>query len=408
MGSMDRMKWQEATGVEGDVIFVGSTPSTYLWWDKSANTLYGGQDDYGIDVWFFGANSGAYFFWDESLNKLFISSGDITSTSPGRQLDFSFAGTSMTAGQNLTGMQLSVTTELTATGGGATGAEIKARNRNTSGTTGQLRGVVANADTGSKTTTTAYALEASLDNNGGTITTGALIHANLNNSGTITNSYILLGEGTTGVYCDYGIYLQYVKRPFYASATLSGSSALNAIDLELTDSTTNSSGYTRGMYINVTSSGGKTSSGEINGLAIDLSVTTADCANAYIESHYLSQTGNKLTGQVAAYAVYMENVGTAAGNVTCLNLGRVATNTGSTRDSFIYMKQHSTTGRAKALFYLEGTNNYLAGKLFTFCGSNDCFSTTTLSGGIAGRLTISYESTPGGSSTTYYIPLYTS
>lgn len=207
---------------------------------------------------------------------------------------------------------------------------------------------------------------------------------------------------------EYGIYMSgSVKYPFYATSVLTGTAALDSMKLDVTDTQTLASGYTHGFYINWTKTGAQTG-GAVNPFSIDFAATTGACTEVALESHYITQTGNKLTGNVSVWQAYVEDVGTGAANVMLLDIGYVGIARGTSRDCYIRLKQHNTATGAKTLFFLEGTNNVLAAQLFTFCGSADCFSTTTLSGGIAGRLKVNYESTPGGSSTQYYIPLYTS
>jgi hypothetical protein len=164
----------------------------------------------------------------------------------------------------------------------------------------------------------------------------------------------------------------------------------------------------RAIYVNWTHTGAQTG-GYINPISIDFAATTANCTEVALESHYITQTGNYLTGNVFVWQAYMEDVGSNAGNVVPLDIGRVCTNTGSSRDCFIRFKQHATSGGATTVILAEGTNNVLATNFITFIGSTDCFAeSTTLSGGIIGRIKINRESTPGGTSATYYIPTYSS
>ena len=56
------------TGI--DVIMYGDTASVVTWWDESGDTWYFGADDYGPDVFVYGAGTGNYSTWDASLDTL--------------------------------------------------------------------------------------------------------------------------------------------------------------------------------------------------------------------------------------------------------------------------------------------------------------------------------------------------
>lgn len=201
------------------------------------------------------------------------------------------------------------------------------------------------------------------------------------------------------------------REALYAAITTIKTTGQNIVDLQVTDSVALASGYSRGIYINWTKTGAQTG-GAVNPLAIDFAATTANCTEVALESHYITQTGNKLTGNVFGWQIYCEDLGTGVANVCLIDLGIVAGTHTASRLAFFRAKQHSTTKRMDEVFYIEGTSNYCATNLFTFCGcdtANDLLqSGTTLSGGIVGRLRVLVESTPGAGTTTMFIPLYTS
>ena len=191
--------------------------------------------------------------------------------------------------------------------------------------------------------------------------------------------------------------------------TLSGSTADDAMKLTVTDTGTASSGTNRAFYISYTNTGIKTST--VNLFAIDASVTGNIDGDFAIESHYISQTGNKFTScNVFGWQIYCEDLGTGVSNVAIIDVGRVMTNANTTgRDCFFRAKGHG--GRCGSIFYLEGTSDNLATQFMTLCGcsnASDIFQTTTLSGSIVARLKVAYEAIPGTVLTQYYIPLYTS
>lgn len=208
----------------------------------------------------------------------------------------------------------------------------------------------------------------------------------------------------------YAIYATYCNRFAYATSALTGSSALDVMKFEVTDTQTLSTGYTHGIYINWTKTGAQTG-GAVNPFSIDFAATTAACTDVALESHYLTQTGNKLTGNVSILQAYVEDVGTGVGNVMLVDIGAVAgTGHSASRYAFMRCKQHSASYSYDEVFYIEGTSNKMATNLFTFCGCEGApvQAGTTLSGGITGRIKVLVENTPGAGTTTLYIPLYAS
>ena len=187
--------------------------------------------------------------------------------------------------------------------------------------------------------------------------------------------------------------------------TLASTTGQNIINLNVTDSVALASGYSRALFINWASTGAQ-AGGYVNPFSIDFAATTEVCSNVALESHYITQTGNKLTGNVAVWQVYMEDVGNAASSVFPIDIGRVMTNKGSSRDCFMRAKGHG--GNGGCVFYIEGTSNAMVDNLFTFCGcASKPFYAAAVGGNQTHKIKVSYESTPGGSSTDYYIPLYT-
>jgi hypothetical protein len=196
------------------------------------------------------------------------------------------------------------------------------------------------------------------------------------------------------------------SQAMYAAIAATGSTARNLIDLEVTDTQTISTGYSRGLYINWTKTGAQTG-GAVNLFAIDFAATTANCTEVALESHYLTQTGNKLTGNVFIWQCYVEDVGTAVGNVCLIDIGAVAgTGHSASRYAFMRCKQHSSSYGYDEIFYIEGTSNHSATNLFTFCGAGDLCASGSLSGSILYKIKVLVESIPGGGGTTGYIPVY--
>lgn len=148
------------------------------------------------------------------------------------------------------------------------------------------------------------------------------------------------------------------------TVTLAGSTALNAMSLTVTDTTTNASGYSRGLYIAATASGTKTGSGEHNSLGIDLTVT-GDTPYAYITSLYLATSGNPTIGLISAVSIYMDNIGTGVSSVHILDLqtGNPTASAASTRETYIRCRNHGT-GTPTSILFLQANNNAKAATNF--------------------------------------------
>lgn len=123
-------------------------------------------------------------------------------------------------------------------------------------------------------------------------------------------------------------------------SALTGSTAMNAVELPVTDSQTNASGYTRGLYVNYTVSGVKTGTAEANPLAVDVSIQ-ANCMSVYCVSLYMEQSGNPTcSNDVSALYIYNASKGSAtySGTYNCidLNLDSTAKATGGNNFMRIY------------------------------------------------------------------------
>ena len=147
-----------------------------------------------------------------TLDNTFNMTVTTAETDPGRQVYWQFTSTAVASGKQLQGIQIKASWGGTAnsTGGGVTGAEIKARASGDSIThrLGQARAIVANVDAKKATFDIGYCVEAAMDiASGGTITSGAAFRAYLNNSGTLTTGYAFLVAAESGYPWTYGLYI---------------------------------------------------------------------------------------------------------------------------------------------------------------------------------------------------------
>ena len=142
------------------------------------------------------------------------------------------------------------------------------------------------------------------------------------------------------------------------SHLLTGTSGLNARSMTITSELEHTTGYLRGLYVNITQSVSHdiTSAGEINGIGVDIT-TLSDVPYLYGISLYTAQTGNPTIGFVAPISVYMSNMGTAVGSLAACDLG-IDQSGGdpSGRFTFFRCRSHNATYMPHYIFMFEGAN----------------------------------------------------
>lgn len=167
--------------------------------------------------------------------------------------------------------------------------------------------------------------------------------------------------------------------------TLRGSAARNGMNLTISDLTTPSSGYSRGLYINYTASGAKTGSAEVNALAIDLAqaVNLAGGTYSYGLAMYLSNSGNRnILGQLTALSIYIDAMGsgTLSGTVSALDIGIDATNAVTGHK---FARFYVAAGTLAECFRYQGT----ATTFWNFVASNSCgLSASSTAGSVTHKI----------------------
>jgi len=117
---------------------------------------------------------------------------------------------------------------------------------------------------------------------------------------------------------------------------------MNAVELPVTDSQTNSEGYSRGLYVNYTVSGVKTGTAEANPLAVDVSIQ-ANCQSVYCVSLYMEQSGDiTCSNDVSAIYIYNASKGSAtySGTYNCIDLNVDSTAKATGGNNFIRVYGH--------------------------------------------------------------------
>jgi hypothetical protein len=144
----------------------------------------------------------------------------------------------------------------------------------------------------------------------------------------------------------------------------------------VTDSSTGSSGYARGIHVDAVVSGNKTGSGEHNSIAIDQTVT-GNTPYLYGFVYYSASAVNPTIGQCAPISIYQDNLGNALSEYTAVDIGLNFTNAPSGRFCYFRLRNHSGTTTPDTVLKLEGsgTSTYLlnidvvAGLLSTSTGA---------------------------------------
>lgn len=360
----------------------------------------GGLD---CDLKVFGDEGSSSFFWyDHSEDKVFIQR-TTEETSPGRLVYIQVLGSAMAVGQNIQGMQIRARATGTGTiAGGTDGIEVKAglNSDSDTGTIAGARAIIANIDAKKGTITIARGVEMQVDLAvGGEITTLHGFRASLNNSGTVGTSMafivetanksynwdtglyigdgqadvgVFIGDATTGIVLDgtittglsmlggvvTGILMDAVTTAaITAACTLTGTTNRNFIALTITDDSTIASEYSRGLYINWTSTGDRTGSGEINGIGIDFSVG-GNAPYVYGMAIYAAHSGNPTVGFFAAHSIYIEDMGSNLSSFAGIDIGtNIGTNTPSSMCTFLRLRNHASSKAITSTFHIQSNNN---------------------------------------------------
>ena len=198
-----------------------------------------------------------------------------------------------------------------------------------------------------------------------------------------------------------------------ATIKLTGTSAISSNHITINDNSTIATGRNAGIYVEYIVGAAKTG-GECNPFSVRGTITDS-VANFYAYHALINITDGKNFNGGAFYS-YMSDVGSGTiGNVWVAKLDRVTTTQASARDMFLGFKAHGGVGRAKTIFYIEGTSNKIAEQFIMKGGAGYGASDWLVTGvdvgtgyTAAGVLRMGEEAIIGGGVTTqYYIPFYT-
>ncbi len=155
------------------------------------------------------------------------------------------------------------------------------------------------------------------------------------------------------------LYVDGVELVRFSSAfDLAGSSAVNAIDLRMEDSTTMSSGYAHGIHLKYekdgTTSGGASLT-QYNAIGIDYTIKAGNATGFSGFYLWLQQesTTSLSTSQVQGCYLEMNELG-ATDYFSCLRLNKYNTTKGTAVDAFILCGNQGS-GVTRSLIFMQGT-----------------------------------------------------
>uniref|UniRef100_A0A6M3MBZ2 Uncharacterized protein n=1 Tax=viral metagenome TaxID=1070528 RepID=A0A6M3MBZ2_9ZZZZ len=138
---------------------------------------------------------------------------------------------------------------------------------------------------------------------------------------------------------------------------LAAGAAENAMLIEVDDATTLATGYSQALQTTINATGDKTGDAEVHNVAADMAIS-GDTPYAYNYTAYVSTSGNPTIGQIAGVSVYLDDPGTACGNITAIDVGLAGgANSPAGRHCFMRMRNHSAGSIPDAAFQFEGTGN---------------------------------------------------
>lgn len=159
---------------------------------------------------------------------------------------------------------------------------------------------------------------------------------------------------------DYGLYITTgtCLRPLYAACTLTGSSALRALEFAITDATTQSSGYNASFFSEVTCTGAMSPT-EYSGARFNLLLDTGTKTGIYnaLKAKVGTGAAPTLTGAtVNGVHISMDEIG-ACTRFNCMLLE--TTNTTNTDNSSFFDFRSQGAAVMESVFYHQGTNRPL-------------------------------------------------
>jgi len=184
--------------------------------------------------------------------------------------------------------------------------------------------------------------------------TGAI---NIGNGTTDIDLKIFLGS--TSEYVDFNVGDSKVTFAGAAStiisitSTLTGSTADNAVEIDVTDEMTISGGMNRALYINYSCTGAQSGTAQLNAIAIDMDISD-DIVDWMPLTIYTGTVADKNIENFFGISMYFEDFGDDVANFCALDIGYNSPHAPSGRNAFMRLRQHNTVQSDSAIILAEG------------------------------------------------------
>lgn len=281
-----------------DNFMYGSTDSNYVWWDASANTMYWrgaaklhigtGSSSAGAGIALSSTTTAAFRVYADDGGAA-VGSGVLMRAGVFRTLLTYTAGNREQEAAGVIGQVVSV---------------AGTNRHNMAGTWGSYEAQTSLVVDGQASSTDTWCQAAvlgrvgmgsgSLTVNANGVLAGVAAMSNINTavSSTYTGAYtgLYVGGWGSSENFEYGIYAERIVRAGYFNSALTGSSALNSLEVTVGDATTPSSGYAHGIHVTYNKSGVDTGSGcstmQFNAIGADVTISGAGGGKAGYYSLY--------------------------------------------------------------------------------------------------------------------------
>jgi len=138
---------------------------------------------------------------------------------------------------------------------------------------------------------------------------------------------------------------------------LAGGTREEAMLIDIDDAATLNTGSNRAIMIEYRGTGAMTGNAERNGVQCDMFIS-GDTPYVYPLEGYVTTSGNPTVGLIAGLSLYLQDPGTACGNICGIDVGLDGDgNSPAGRHCFMRMRNHDAAAVPDAAFQFEGTPN---------------------------------------------------
>jgi len=167
--------------------------------------------------------------------------------------------------------------------------------------------------------------------------------------------------GAAGVYADFNVgtaslvLVGTAATILSITSTLTGATADNAVEMDVTDEMTISGGMNRALHINYSATGAQSGTAQINAIAIDMDISD-NIGDWMPLAIYTGTVADKNIGNFFGISMYFEDFGNGVANFCALDIGYNSPHAPSGRNAFMRLRQHNTVQADSAVMLLEGNS----------------------------------------------------